>query len=561
MTASTATSSLRRVLVYSPLPHTSQDLCDAVRRQPWVKAVVGVDSCVLSGRDLTLQLEWADSLEQTMDRLLEGYFDLVVVDIRNLLHRGADPAGQEQAVDDFFSALRSQRDRERRFPRGRIAILIGDQDEERGDRLLFTFGRRHVGACLRDASIGLSDPARVAAARDRFIANFWAFCRAALVERRTGKKAVNLAGGGITGMYYHLGVLKCLDDAFAGAISDFDLFAGVSGGAVIAACLANGLSIDEMICKLGTLDASWKYDLKLSWRHLNVVEVPRRLLLVQREMLRYALRIVKREDDLSVASILGTWAVLFGPVFDNAEFEEALEDLFSEPGRSNDFRALDCELIVGATDQDRREHVVFSANSLGHVPISRAVVASAAMHPFFPSVEIDGRRYTDGIVTRTSNLGESIVRGADLVFAVDPFVPVIADEAGYNSRRGNMWVVEQDYKTMSFTRFAQFRDQFERTNPHVNIYTYLPSNRMRYLMSKQNPFVARNFHPIVCEAYRSTYRRLKTLAYKMVHELAAHDITLDLDPVEAKVARLRAAAKPDVRLLLDDQCSGRSSVA
>jgi predicted acylesterase/phospholipase RssA len=397
--------------------------------------------------------------------------------------------------------------------------------------------------------------------RIRFIDQIWDHCTNVLVKARRGKKAISAAGGGITGIYYEIGVLKCLHDAIDADIRDFDIFLGISGGAVVTSCLANGIPIDDIIAKIGDLDRSWNYRLKLSWRQLNVMEVPRRVFLLQREMVRYVMRMLKREDELSVASVFGLYAVLLGPIFDNAQFEKAMRSLFRKSGQSNDFRELGPELYIGATDQDRREHVLFGDVGFDDVPISRAVQASAAMHPFFPSVEIGGRFYTDGIVTRTSNLRSAIDHGADLVLVIDPFLPLITDQAGFNRSHGNMWVVEQDYKTMSFTRFSQARKELMRSNPDVNTYSFVPSNRMRRMMGKQNPFISRNFHPIVCEAYRGTYRRLKQLEYKMRGELASHSITLDLGPVEEKVARLRHMDKPDVKVLLDTPPGGTSRVA
>jgi NTE family protein len=194
--------------------------------------------------------------------------------------------------------------------------------------------------------------------------------------------------------------------------------------------------------------------------------------------------------------------------------------------------------------------VLFGDEDLDHVPISQAIQASAAVHPFFPSVEIEGRFYTDGVVTRTSNMTTAIRKGADLVFVADPFVPLISEEPGFNARHGNLWIIEQDFKTVAFTRFRRISEQVLKQNSHVSAYAFVPSNRMRRLMS-QNPFVARNFHPIVCEAYRSTARRLHQMKYRLKGDLAAHRIELDLDLVNYRVEALRSARKADVRILLN----------
>ncbi|MEW6336847.1 MAG: patatin-like phospholipase family protein [Acidobacteriota bacterium] len=551
----------KTVLLVSPRRQCGDELVRALGQQPWLRARATEDGWVCGGRGLTLRFDVADTVEQALARLSRSYYNAVVLDCRHLPGCGPGGTREEQAAFAFLEALRREPDRERRYPFRRIIVLIGGADAARSDRLLFAMGERHVGRCLRDGSLSASAGEGASAeAKAGFAEEFWSVCHRLLLERQRGKKTINAAGGGISGLYYELGVLKCLDDALDKDVRDFDLYYGISAGAMVAAGLANGFHVDELIAKLGRLDEAWPYRLQLSWRHLNLGEIPRRLLLAQRELTGYLVRMVRGQDDFSVASMLGAWAVLLGPLFDNAEFEEVIRRLFSTAGHTNDFASLRRRLFIGATDQDRREHVLFGDENHLDVPISKAIQASAAMHPFFPSVEINGRHYTDGIVTRTSNLRHAIDQGADLVFVLDPFVPLISDEPGTNARRSNMWVVEQDYKTLSHTRYEQARNEILRRNSRVSIYTFVPSNSMRRLMSGQNPFVSRNFHPIVCAAYRSAYRRMCHLETKLRGDLASHGMRLDLEPVAEKVQRLESARTPDVEVLLES-CGDRRSVA
>lgn len=548
--------STRRVLFLAPLRHTFDQLCRSLA-PPGDLPAGDPRSCSWRADGLMLELECVTNVRTACERLAVSYYNLVVVDCRNLPHEKADAGRQERALARLLEALRSERDRERRYPRGRIVVLVGDADEGPVDRLLFECGQRHVGACLRDGSLDAGcPPAARDAARGRFLERLLATARRLLLARRTGRKAICLAGGGFTGMYYELGVLKCLHDAMSIGIRDLDMFFGISAGSVIASCLANGMPVDEIIAKVGEIDRDFRHRVRLSWRHLNVGEVPRRMVIAQRELTRTVMRVLCGRDELSFGSLLSSSAAVLGPLFDGSEFERILAELFSEHGRSNDFRELRRELFVGVTDQDSREHVLFGSPGWDEVPVSTAVQASCAMHPFLASVMIDGRSYTDGIVTRTSNVAAAIDHGADLVFVVDPFVPLIADEPGYNARHGSMWILEQDYKTMSYTRFETARNELMRRNPLVNIYTFVPSNRTRYPIAEQNPFAARNFDRIVCDAYRSTFRRLRTLEYKVSGELQTHGITLDLAPAEEKVAVLASLPSPDVRVLLDPELAG-----
>ena len=62
------------------------------------------------------------------------------------------------------------------------------------------------------------------------------------------RRALVLAGGGIIGVLYEIGVLAALEEAFPpGPFNQhFDLFVGTSAGAVTAAFVANGAQPSEM---------------------------------------------------------------------------------------------------------------------------------------------------------------------------------------------------------------------------------------------------------------------------------------------------------------------------
>jgi predicted acylesterase/phospholipase RssA len=56
------------------------------------------------------------------------------------------------------------------------------------------------------------------------------------------KRALVLAGGGVIGGMYEVGVLTALDDALPGfRANQFDLYVGSSSGSVVSSLMANGI--------------------------------------------------------------------------------------------------------------------------------------------------------------------------------------------------------------------------------------------------------------------------------------------------------------------------------
>jgi len=496
-------------------------------------------------------LDVATTVEAAAERVRGRYYDVILIDCRNLEHPEANPTMQLRAALAFLETLRLERDRERRFPMSRVAVFVSDTDVESVEKQIFAFGQHHIGACIRDRT---SSPFRTGdaktQARNRFVERLWQFCNESLVGKPSGKKSLCLAGGGLAGIYYELGVLKCLNDAFGGFdIRDFDMFFGVSAGAMVAGFLANGVPVDELIHNVGDLERTWPYKLEVGWRHLNLTDIPHRVGRLKRNVVSQVKDAVRGKRDFSVASLVSNYGVLFGPMFDNKDIERMLRHELGRPKRSNDFRRLKGKLFIGATDQDRRDHVLFGDEGRDDVPISVAIQASTATHPFFPSVQVQGRYYTDGGVTRTSNIGAAIKKGSTFVIVIDPYVPLISEEAGFNARQGNLWLVQQDFRTIAYTRFEQVTDEILRQNPQVSCFTFVPSNRMRERMT-ESPITAQNFHAIVTEAYSSAYRRLALLEYKLAPEMENLGIRLDLSPVAARVELLMRQKSPDANALL-----------
>ena len=480
--------------------------------------------CRLLAGGTTVELEVAIDVDRAVARTLEAHFDAVLVDVS-----GAAPLA---LLDGFLAGLHAERDRERRFRRDRVLAVVAEGARE---ALLFDLGQRRIG--------GWIDPPHQARDVDALCARL-----AAAVRPPPSRKALCAAGGGITGIYYELGVLKCLEDTLGGfSVHDFDMYFGISAGAIVTSLVGNGMPLDEILREVDPRNPHG-VDLDLAMRDLNWRDLPARLYAVVEHLRDYRDRVRRGEERMGLTPALSQLSALVGPFFHIERKHRKLSELLSRPGRTNDFRQLARELYIGATDQDSREHVLFGAPPWDHVPISRAVQASAAIHPFFTSVTIEGRRYTDGFVTRTTNLGAAVERGANLVVIIDPFLPLIADRPGFNHRHSLLWVLVQDYKTVAFTRYERLAESLHATHPAVTCMSFLPSNRMRRVLAT-NPISTASFDPIVTHAYASTYRRLQRMAYRFGPVLAEHGIELTLERAARKVQLLDASPAPRVELL------------
>lgn len=510
-----------------------RDLVDAARSYGDVSVAESAGGFRLGGAGLTLDLELVTEPAIALERVRERYYDLTLIDTRAL---GAPRDQGELLVGAFLDGQRAERDRELHFHRDRVIALVGGDDAD-VDRLLFAIGQRRIGGFVRER--GSADGRRA------FFGDLWKRIRGALAPR-AGRSALLAAGGGITGVYYELGVLKCLDDAFGNfSLHDFDMFFGISAGSIVTSLIANDMPIEEIIERFDPSNRAG-FDVEFHLRHLTLLDTPRRLLAAAEHLRAYAGRVAAGQERLSITAALGQLGALVGPFFRTGDKERQLADILAEPGRSNDFRTLRKKLYIGATDQDQREHVLFGAEPHEHVPISRAVQASSAIHPFLAPVEIDGRSYTDGFVTRTTNIAAAIERGADMIFIVDPFLPLISDDPGFNDRHSVFWVLTQDYKTIAYSRYERVSTSLLDQHPNVCCYSFLPSNRMRRLLAS-SPISTGYFDAIVTQAYASTYRRLRRIEFKLGPQLADRGIGLDLGPVERRSRLIDGSPRPVAR--------------
>ncbi|MFL5539514.1 MAG: patatin-like phospholipase family protein [Longimicrobiaceae bacterium] len=371
-----------------------------------------------------------------------------------------------------------------------------------------------------------------------------------------GKTGLALAGGVLEGGFYEVGVLCALQDAVEGLdFTRLDVYVGVSSGAVITSLLANGLSPRTLSrAILSRAEPEINLDPNILFTPA-VREYARRALKVPGLVARWVKRRIERPLDMSAMGwLLELGALTPVGLFDSAPMERYLARVFSAAGRTNDFRRLKAKLRIVAVKLDSAELVSLGGAGYEHVPISRAVQASLALPGFYCPVKIDGEDYIDGVARRTLNASVALDEGVDLLFCVNPIVPVDVHAGGNGNGHGKKArglaeyglpaVLSQTFRTAIHSRMGTGFRGYAHTYPGAEVILVEPplaDHRMFF----SNIFSVSNRREVCEHAYRSTLDHLRANA----------------EAVDAKLAKRGMRLRPEVladrgRLLFDDDAAG-----
>lgn len=356
-----------------------------------------------------------------------------------------------------------------------------------------------------------------------------------------------LAGGGPLGAIYEVGALCALEESIEGL--DFtacDGYLGVSAGGIISACLANGITPREL-CAGFIENSSAPPDhfdpailLYPNWR--EYLARLRRLPTLLGEAAWKVL--VERRSLLGALERLGR--ALPAGLLNSDPLAAQLKAMFSLPGRSDDFRELKRTLLLVATDLDSGDAVPFGAPGWDHVPISRAVQASAALPGLYPPVEIDGRYFVDGALKKTVHGSLLLDRGVDLLFMLNPLVPYETGDAQQLARKripklvdgGLAVVLSQTFRSLIHSRLELGMRNYQHSHPNADILFFEPDHRDAELFLA-NTFSYSHRRELAEHAYQATRADLLRRAPDLQDKLARHGLKLDmprlLDPTRRLV--------------------------
>jgi predicted acylesterase/phospholipase RssA len=340
---------------------------------------------------------------------------------------------------------------------------------------------------------------------------------------------------------YEIGALRALEEAVEGLdLNACDVYVGVSAGAFVASALANGRTPAQLVRGLVVNEpgehpfdpAAFFVPAYREWARRGV-QLPRLLAdaLLQFTRAPGDQTLLESLTRLSRALPLG--------LFDNEPIRRYLEQSFHRRGRTNDFRRLRQRLFVVAADLEAGVPIVFGSPGWDHIPISRAVQASTALPGLYPPVEIEGRLCVDGVLLRTVHASVALEHGADLLFCVNPVVPVDVAAgqekgilpAGLLQRRGLPALLSQTFRTLVHSRMVVGMSRYRTHFPHADV-VLLEPEREEYRLFFSNIFSFRSRREVCEIAYRATREDLRRRRAAIGPMLRRHGLRLRPDVLE-----------------------------
>ena len=377
-------------------------------------------------------------------------------------------------------------------------------------------------------------------------------------RKPTSKTALVLGGGGLTGGVYEIGALRALDLLSVNkTVNEFDVYVGTSAGSFVAAMTANGVTPEEMMrvvvqeTPVPFRDVDIGTVLRPNWRDLvtRSAGLPFRLASVVRDMASHLGSVSAMDFFVGLAEALPPG------MYSGSGIESYIREVLGDPDRTDDFRQLERELYIAATDLDSCERVILGASGWDDVPISSAVRASTALPMVYRPVEIKGRELVDGGIVSTTNLDIAVEAGAKFIVVVNPIVPYVNDleqptKSGQDRKRvsemGFPHIGYQTFKLLAYQRLHEMRRQWEDRYPGVDIVLIEPdaNDELMFETSIMNFTsrleIARHGFQSVTQRLSEDYPDLKRTAAKHGVEISATRVRKVVKHFTAEQERTRA---------------------
>lgn len=349
------------------------------------------------------------------------------------------------------------------------------------------------------------------------------------------KVALHLLGGGVTGAYFHYGVLAALDDHLSRQTVEHDIYTGASAGSLVSCTSAVGMTpqrIVEAIMKddqeIFQIERSDIYRFSPQDISVEIFKLFWTLFYV------LFLKIQSPKD--SPSFFWGLKDALPSGLFSLRYYEAWIKEFLESKDLPLFFSQIKKELYIPSYDLDNCRRVVFGSEGWKHIPTYKAITASSSIPIFFKPVQIEDRFYLDGGVGTMAHLDVSANAGAKLIFMVNPMVPVdndnpnvkirtVFEERGRIKDKGLTYVWDQGLRNELYQRIHTAIYHLGYRNPDVDVLLIEP-DRDDTTMFLYNPMEFESRKQIVEYAYDITAKKLKQQSELWKRTLEKHQITL-----------------------------------
>jgi NTE family protein len=378
------------------------------------------------------------------------------------------------------------------------------------------------------------------------------------------KTALVLGGGGFTGGVYEIGALRALDLLTVNrTVNDFDVYVGTSAGSFVAAMISNGVTPEEMMRVVDRQRPTLFPDLDLgNLLRPNLTGFAKSAVTLPLRSVQLLRGVAGQLGQVSAMDlVLGLAEGLPAGAYSGAGVERYLHAvLTSDEDRSDDFRGLEKELYITATDLDTCERIVFGADGWEDVPISTAVRASTALPMVYSPVKVRDRELVDGGIVSTTNLDIAVSAGAKFIVVVNPLVPYVNDfktkirtlggmRTRHVSDMGFPQIGYQAFKMVAYQRLHEMARQWEQRYPGVDIILIEPEPDDELMF--QTPImnftsrveVARHGFQSVTTQLAFRYPRFREICKRHGIQISATRVRTVMKHFEAEQGRTRAWRK------------------
>jgi len=371
-------------------------------------------------------------------------------------------------------------------------------------------------------------------------------------RKKRSKTALVLGGGGFTGAVYEIGALRAFDLlAVNRTVNEFDVYVGTSAGSFVGSAVANGVTPEEMMRVLNKNLPSPLRDMDLGMLlQPNYKGFATSAALLPLRLLGVAGQLAKTIGEASVMDVAqGLAASLPKGLYRGAGIEDYVSEMLADPDRTDDFRMLDRELYLTATDLDTTDRIVLGEGEWADVPISRAVAASTALPLVYEPIDVKGHEMIDGGIRSTTNVDIAVEKGAKFIVVVNPIVPFVNDFTkrvptitGSRVRRvsdmGFVAIANQAIRMIAHDRLHRAVERWEVEYPGVDILLIEPefddelmfgTSIMDY--SARLQIAKHGFESVTLRLARD-YERYKQMAERHGIDISARRIKHVLDQVQ-----------------------------